>query len=181
MRKGGGEEVRSVRCMCDVCAAHGDRAAVGVDVDAQAPERGSERLPQQAEAGGTSHKHPVRCFRGCRALPPHFSQCSLGAPVPGAVMAAGWWRCSTWGGRTQHRWAAQAGGTSMRHLVSGPRCWLAAWTLFSVPHPKMDRFSGNCMCRDIMSTYSGNHGPVWQLVSTKAVFYFIATIAHVLV
>ena len=35
MRKGGGEEVRSVRCMCDVCAAHGDRAAVGVDVDAQ--------------------------------------------------------------------------------------------------------------------------------------------------
>ena len=32
MRKGGGEEVRSVRCMCDVCAAHGDRAAVGVDV-----------------------------------------------------------------------------------------------------------------------------------------------------
>ena len=27
MRKGGGEEVRSVRCMCDVCAAHGDRAA----------------------------------------------------------------------------------------------------------------------------------------------------------
>src|SRR6056300_256162 len=35
MRKGGGEEVRSVRCMCDVCAAHGDRASVGVDVDAQ--------------------------------------------------------------------------------------------------------------------------------------------------
>ena len=34
MRKGGGEEARSVRCMCDVCAAHGDRAAVGVDVDA---------------------------------------------------------------------------------------------------------------------------------------------------
>ena len=24
-----------MRCMCDVCAAHGDRAAVGVDVDAQ--------------------------------------------------------------------------------------------------------------------------------------------------
>jgi len=24
-----------VRCVCDVCAAHGDRAAVGVDVDAQ--------------------------------------------------------------------------------------------------------------------------------------------------
>ena len=35
MRKGGGEEARSVRCICDVCAAHGDRAAVGVDVDAQ--------------------------------------------------------------------------------------------------------------------------------------------------
>ena len=35
MRKGGGEELRSMRCMCDVCAAHGDRAAVGVDVDAQ--------------------------------------------------------------------------------------------------------------------------------------------------
>ena len=28
-------EARSVRCMCDVCAAHGDRAAVGVDVDVQ--------------------------------------------------------------------------------------------------------------------------------------------------
>ena len=27
--------MRSVRCMGDVCAAHGDRAAVGVDVDAQ--------------------------------------------------------------------------------------------------------------------------------------------------
>ena len=24
-----------MRCMCDVCAAHGDRAAVSVDVDAQ--------------------------------------------------------------------------------------------------------------------------------------------------
>ena len=35
MRKGGGEEVRRVRCMCDVFAAHGDRAAVGVNVDAQ--------------------------------------------------------------------------------------------------------------------------------------------------
>ena len=34
MRKGGGEEVGSVRCMGDVCAAHGDRAAVSVDVDA---------------------------------------------------------------------------------------------------------------------------------------------------
>ena len=35
MRKGGGEEARSVRCMCDVCTAHADRAAVVVDVDAQ--------------------------------------------------------------------------------------------------------------------------------------------------
>ena len=35
MRKGAGEEARSVRCMCDVCSAHGDKAAVGVDVDAQ--------------------------------------------------------------------------------------------------------------------------------------------------
>ena len=35
LRKGGGEEARSVRFMCDVCAAHGDRAAVGVDADAQ--------------------------------------------------------------------------------------------------------------------------------------------------
>ena len=26
---------RSVRCMCDACAAHSDRAAVGVDVDVQ--------------------------------------------------------------------------------------------------------------------------------------------------
>ena len=30
LRKGGGDEARSVRCMCDMCAAHGDRAAVGV-------------------------------------------------------------------------------------------------------------------------------------------------------
>jgi hypothetical protein len=35
LRKGRGEEARSVRCMCDVCVAHGDRAADGVDVDAQ--------------------------------------------------------------------------------------------------------------------------------------------------
>ena len=34
LRKGGGEEARSVRCVCDACAANGDRAAVGVDVDA---------------------------------------------------------------------------------------------------------------------------------------------------
>ena len=35
LRKGGGEEARSLRCMCDMCYAHGDKAAVGVDVDAQ--------------------------------------------------------------------------------------------------------------------------------------------------
>ena len=45
----------------------------------QAPERGGLRLPRQAEAGGNSHRHPVSCPRGCRALPPHFPRCSLGA------------------------------------------------------------------------------------------------------
>ena len=30
IRKGGGEEARSVRAVCDACAAHGDRAAVGI-------------------------------------------------------------------------------------------------------------------------------------------------------
>jgi len=50
MRKGGGEEVRSVRCMC-VCAAHGDRAAVGVDVDAQGSGlREDESHPQKITA-----------------------------------------------------------------------------------------------------------------------------------
>jgi hypothetical protein len=33
--RAGREDMRSVRCMCDVCAAHGGRSAVGVDVDAQ--------------------------------------------------------------------------------------------------------------------------------------------------
>ena len=42
----------------------------------KAPERGGVRLPRQAEAGGTSHRHPVS---GPRALPPHFRRCSLGA------------------------------------------------------------------------------------------------------
>ena len=28
---------------------------------------------------GTSHRHPVSGPRGCRALPPHFPRCSLGA------------------------------------------------------------------------------------------------------
>ena len=36
MTKGGVKEARSVGAECDVCAAHGDRAAVDVDVDAQA-------------------------------------------------------------------------------------------------------------------------------------------------
>ena len=35
MRQGGGEEARSVRAVCDVCAAHVDKAAVRVDVGAQ--------------------------------------------------------------------------------------------------------------------------------------------------
>jgi hypothetical protein len=35
LRKRGREKARSVRAMCDVCAAHGDRTAVGVDVDTQ--------------------------------------------------------------------------------------------------------------------------------------------------
>ena len=35
MRKGGGDKARSVRAVCDVCAAHGDSAAVCVDVDKQ--------------------------------------------------------------------------------------------------------------------------------------------------
>ena len=34
-KKGGGEEEGSVAAVCDECAAHGDRAAVGVDVDTQ--------------------------------------------------------------------------------------------------------------------------------------------------
>jgi hypothetical protein len=37
------------------------------------------RLPRQAEAGDTSHRHPVSGPRGCRALPRHFPRCSLGA------------------------------------------------------------------------------------------------------
>ena len=48
MPKGGGEEVRSVRCMCDVCAAHGDRAAVGVDVDAQGSGEDETHFPLDA-------------------------------------------------------------------------------------------------------------------------------------
>ena len=48
LRKGGGEEARSVRCMCDVCAAHGDRAAVGVDVDAQGSGEDETHFPLDA-------------------------------------------------------------------------------------------------------------------------------------
>ena len=35
MKTGGGQEARSMRAVCDVCAAHSNRAAVGVDVDTQ--------------------------------------------------------------------------------------------------------------------------------------------------
>ena len=35
MRKGRGEEERSVRTMCDVCADYDESAAVGIDVDTQ--------------------------------------------------------------------------------------------------------------------------------------------------
>ena len=45
----------------------------------KAPERGGVRLPRQVAAGGTSRRHPVSGPRGCRALPPHFPRCSLGA------------------------------------------------------------------------------------------------------
>ena len=82
----------------------------------QAPERGSARRPRQAEAGGTSHRHPVRCPRGCRALPPHFSQCSLGAPVPGAGGLAA----------VQHlgrQNAAQAGSAGWGHLDEASGEW----------------------------------------------------------
>jgi len=52
--------------------------------------RGGLRLPRQAEAGGTSHRHPVSGPRGCRALPLHFPRCSLGALRRiGAAMASG--------------------------------------------------------------------------------------------
>jgi hypothetical protein len=55
------------------------------------PERGGVRLPRQAEAGGTSHRHPVSGSRGCRALPPHFPLCSLGVfRRIGAAMASGY-------------------------------------------------------------------------------------------
>ena len=54
----------------------------------KAPERGGVRLPRQAEAGGTSHRHPVSGPRGCRALPPHFPRCSLGAFQCGLKLAS---------------------------------------------------------------------------------------------
>jgi len=54
----------------------------------KAPERGGVRLPRQAEAGGTSHRHPVSGPRGCRALPPHFPRCSLGAFQCGLMLAS---------------------------------------------------------------------------------------------
>ena len=42
MRKGGGGETRNMRGMCDVRAAHGDRAAIRVDVDAQGSSLGED-------------------------------------------------------------------------------------------------------------------------------------------
>ena len=53
----------------------------------QALERGGVRLPRQANAGGTSHRPPVSCPRGCHALPPHFPRCSLGAFQCGLMLA----------------------------------------------------------------------------------------------
>ena len=45
MRKGG-EEERSVRAVCDVCAAHGERTAVGLDFDTHDSSlRKDERRP----------------------------------------------------------------------------------------------------------------------------------------
>ena len=35
MGEGGGEEARSVRVVCNVCAAQGDRVSVGVDDNTQ--------------------------------------------------------------------------------------------------------------------------------------------------
>jgi len=58
------------------------------EVRRQALERGGVRLPRQANAGGTSHRHPVSCPRGCRALPPHFPRCSLGAFQCGLKLAS---------------------------------------------------------------------------------------------
>ena len=50
IRKGGEEEASSVRAVRDVCAAHGDRAGVGVDVDAQGSSlrEGETRFPLYA-------------------------------------------------------------------------------------------------------------------------------------
>ena len=87
----------------------------------KAPERGGVRLPRQAEAGGTSHRHPVSGPRGCRALPPHFPRCSLGAfRRIGAAMAEVRRQALERGGVRLPR-QANAGGTSHRHPVSCPR------------------------------------------------------------
>jgi hypothetical protein len=87
----------------------------------KAPERGGVRLPRQAEAGGTSHRHPVSGPRGCRALPPHFPRCSLGAfRRIGAAMAKVRRQVLERGGVRLPR-QANAGGTSHRHPVSCPR------------------------------------------------------------
>ena len=85
----------------------------------QAPERGGVRLPRQAEAGGTSHRHPVSGPRGCRALLPHFPRCSLGAlRRSGAAMASGE-AASAGAGRCVA--AAARGGWG--HLIQTPGEW----------------------------------------------------------
>ena len=78
------------------------------------------------------------------SMPP-FSCCVANSLVFAAAMAENTRWCSAWGGRTQHRRAAQAAATSLGHLVSGHRGWLTVWTPFSVPHPMMDWFSRSCI------------------------------------
>ena len=66
MRKDRGEAARSVRDMCDACAAHGDRAAVGVDAKfirraAALPKMRptSPLLPEKNAAARLSHDRPA--------------------------------------------------------------------------------------------------------------------------
>jgi len=56
MRKRGEEEAKSVRAIRDVCAAHGDRAAVGVNVVTQGSSLGEDEthLPLNASSLGDS-------------------------------------------------------------------------------------------------------------------------------
>ena len=50
MRKGE-DETRGVRAVCDVCATHGDKAAVGVDVDAQGSSLCEDEIPLSLNDG----------------------------------------------------------------------------------------------------------------------------------